>query len=92
MISFVVPNQKSLTALAKQRGIVGTWEELCTHPEMEREVLKEIKAVAANSKYQSKFSPKGFAKIFACVLQNHLSMKQYCISNKCTECVSLCLP
>lgn len=50
VISFVVPNQKSLTALAKQRGIVETWEEICTHPEMEREVLKEIKKVAANSK------------------------------------------
>lgn len=56
MISFVVPNQKSLTALAKQRGIVGTWEEICTHPEMEREVLREIKKVAANSKLQSWFS------------------------------------
>lgn len=51
VISFVVPNQKSLTALAKQRGILGTWEEICTHPEMESEVLKEIKKVAVNSKY-----------------------------------------
>ena len=50
VISFVVPNQKKLTELAKQRGIVGTWEEICTHPDMEREVLKEIKVVAANSK------------------------------------------
>lgn len=52
VISFVVPNQKSLTTLAKQRGIEGTWEEICTHPEMERAVLKEIKEVAANSKYR----------------------------------------
>ncbi|KAM7389475.1 hypothetical protein PAMP_023451 [Pampus punctatissimus] len=52
VISFVVPNQKNLTALAKQRGIVGTWEEICTHPDMEREVLKEIKKVAANIKLQ----------------------------------------
>ncbi|KAM9356635.1 long-chain-fatty-acid--CoA ligase 4 [Symphorus nematophorus] len=48
VISFVVPNQKRLTELAKQRGIVGTWEEICTHPEMEREVLREIKEVAVN--------------------------------------------
>lgn len=52
VISFVVPNQKSLTALAKQRKIAGTWEEICTHPEMERAVMKEIKEVAANSKYE----------------------------------------
>lgn len=50
VISFVVPNQKRLTELAKQRGIVGTWEEICTHPDMERDVLKEIKEVAATSK------------------------------------------
>ncbi|KAM7000636.1 long-chain-fatty-acid--CoA ligase 4 [Tautogolabrus adspersus] len=52
VISFVVPNQKSLTALAKQRGIVAAWEEICTHPDMEREVLKEIKEVAVNIKMQ----------------------------------------
>ncbi|XP_020485343.2 long-chain-fatty-acid--CoA ligase 4 [Labrus bergylta] len=52
VISFVVPNQKSLTKLAKQRGIVAAWEEICTHPDMEREVLKEIKEVAVNIKLQ----------------------------------------
>ncbi|XP_073342773.1 long-chain-fatty-acid--CoA ligase 4 [Pagrus major] len=52
VISFVVPNQKKLTELAKQRGIVGTWEELCTHPDMEREVLREIKEVAGSIKLQ----------------------------------------
>uniref|UniRef100_UPI0037E8D553 long-chain-fatty-acid--CoA ligase 4 n=1 Tax=Semicossyphus pulcher TaxID=241346 RepID=UPI0037E8D553 len=52
VISFVVPNQKRLTELARQRGIVATLEELCTHPEMEREVLKEIKEVAVNIKLQ----------------------------------------
>uniref|UniRef100_A0A668ANH6 long-chain-fatty-acid--CoA ligase n=1 Tax=Myripristis murdjan TaxID=586833 RepID=A0A668ANH6_9TELE len=52
VISFVVPNQKRLTELAKQRGIVGTWEEICTHPDMERDVLKEIKEVAATIKLQ----------------------------------------
>lgn len=55
VISFVVPNQKRLTELAKQRGIVGTWEEICTHPEMEREVLKAIKEVAVNSKLNMSF-------------------------------------
>uniref|UniRef100_A0AAQ4REH9 long-chain-fatty-acid--CoA ligase n=1 Tax=Gasterosteus aculeatus aculeatus TaxID=481459 RepID=A0AAQ4REH9_GASAC len=52
VISFVVPNQKTMTVLAKQRGIVGAWEDICTHPDMEREVLKEIKEVAANIKLQ----------------------------------------
>ncbi|XP_047440868.1 long-chain-fatty-acid--CoA ligase 4 [Mugil cephalus] len=52
VISFVVPNQKKLTELAKQKGIVGTWEEVCTHPQMEREVLTAIKKVAANIKLQ----------------------------------------
>uniref|UniRef100_A0A673BVP4 long-chain-fatty-acid--CoA ligase n=1 Tax=Sphaeramia orbicularis TaxID=375764 RepID=A0A673BVP4_9TELE len=52
VISFVVPNQKKLTELAKQRGIVGTWEEICTHPDMERVVLGEIKEVAVNIKLQ----------------------------------------
>ncbi|KAA8588499.1 hypothetical protein FQN60_009844 [Etheostoma spectabile] len=52
VISFVVPNQKRMTQLANQSGIVGEWEELCTHPDMEREVLNEIKKVAANNKLQ----------------------------------------
>ncbi|KAM4554944.1 long-chain-fatty-acid--CoA ligase 4 isoform 1-T2 [Odontesthes bonariensis] len=52
VISFVVPNQKRLTELAKQRGIVGTWEELCTHRDMEKVVLGEIKDVASNIKLQ----------------------------------------
>uniref|UniRef100_A0AAX7TFP3 long-chain-fatty-acid--CoA ligase n=1 Tax=Astatotilapia calliptera TaxID=8154 RepID=A0AAX7TFP3_ASTCA len=52
VISFVVPNQKKLTELAKQRSIEGTWEEICTNPEMESEVLKAIKEVATNIKLQ----------------------------------------
>lgn len=52
VISFVVPNQKKLTELAKQRGIVGTWQEICIHPDMEREVLKEIKVVSAKINLQ----------------------------------------
>lgn len=51
--------------MAKQRGIVGTWEEICTHPEMEREVLKEIKEVAVNSKSQAfAFTHTYFTKLF----------------------------
>lgn len=52
VISFVVPNQKRLTELAKQRDIEGTWEEICTNPEMESEVLKEITEVATKIKLQ----------------------------------------
>ncbi|XP_047210276.1 long-chain-fatty-acid--CoA ligase 4 [Girardinichthys multiradiatus] len=52
VISFVVPNQKRLAELAKQRGIDGKWEEICNHPEMEKEVLKEITEVAAKIKLQ----------------------------------------
>lgn len=50
VISVVVPNQKMLTKLARQRGVEGSWEEVCTHPAMEKEVLKEIKEVATSSK------------------------------------------
>ncbi|XP_026872674.2 long-chain-fatty-acid--CoA ligase 4 [Electrophorus electricus] len=52
IISFVVPNQKKLTALANQKGITGTWEEICNHPVMEIEVLREIKEVATSIKLQ----------------------------------------
>ncbi|XP_054890258.1 long-chain-fatty-acid--CoA ligase 4 [Poeciliopsis prolifica] len=52
VISFVVPNQKKLTELAKHRGIGGKWEEICNHPEMEKEVLREITEVAAKIKLQ----------------------------------------
>ncbi|XP_014914817.1 long-chain-fatty-acid--CoA ligase 4 [Poecilia latipinna] len=52
VISFVVPNQKKLTELAKQKGIGGKWEEICNHLEMEKEVLKEIMEVAAKIKLQ----------------------------------------
>ncbi|XP_010782115.1 long-chain-fatty-acid--CoA ligase 4-like [Notothenia coriiceps] len=41
-----------MTELARKKGIVGEWEEICTHPDMEREVLREIKEVAANIKLQ----------------------------------------
>ncbi|XP_068596966.1 long-chain-fatty-acid--CoA ligase 4 [Brachionichthys hirsutus] len=52
VISFVVPNQKALSELAKRRGVVGTWEEICKHPEMETEVLKEIKKAAVKIKLE----------------------------------------
>ena len=50
VISFVVPNQKKLTTMADQKGIKGTWEEICQHPVMEMEVLREIKVVATSCK------------------------------------------
>lgn len=50
MISFVVPNQKKLTALAEQKGVSGTWADICNNPAMEAEILREIKEVADKSK------------------------------------------
>ncbi|KAG8448039.1 hypothetical protein GDO86_015221 [Hymenochirus boettgeri] len=52
VISFVVPNQKKLTCLAQQKGIEGSWEEICNNPEMEAAVLKEIKDVASSLKLE----------------------------------------
>ncbi|KAL0973796.1 hypothetical protein UPYG_G00211270 [Umbra pygmaea] len=52
VICVVVPNQKRLTELARMRGVVGSWEEVCTNPAMEFEVLKEIKQVAITIKLQ----------------------------------------
>lgn len=51
VISFVVPNPKQLTALAHQKGIEGTWTDICNHPVMEMEVLREIKEVANSSMF-----------------------------------------
>lgn len=50
VISFVVPNQKKLMALAEQKGISGTWADICNDPTMEAEILREIKEVANKSK------------------------------------------
>ena len=50
IISFVVPNQKRLTEVARKHGIVGEWEELCNEAVLEQEVLKAIKEVASTSK------------------------------------------
>ncbi|KAM8952491.1 long-chain-fatty-acid--CoA ligase 4 [Pelodytes ibericus] len=52
VISFVVPNQKKLTSLAQQKGIEGTWEELCNNSTLEAEVLREIKEVASSMKLE----------------------------------------
>ncbi|XP_067853271.1 long-chain-fatty-acid--CoA ligase 4-like isoform X2 [Heptranchias perlo] len=52
VISFVVPNQKKLTALAEQKRVQGTWEEICNDPTMEVEVLREIKEASASSKLE----------------------------------------
>uniref|UniRef100_A0A803XZZ0 long-chain-fatty-acid--CoA ligase n=1 Tax=Meleagris gallopavo TaxID=9103 RepID=A0A803XZZ0_MELGA len=52
VISFVVPNQKKLTALAEQKGISGTWVEICNNPTMEAEILREIKEVANKMKLE----------------------------------------
>uniref|UniRef100_A0AAY4AKN4 long-chain-fatty-acid--CoA ligase n=1 Tax=Denticeps clupeoides TaxID=299321 RepID=A0AAY4AKN4_9TELE len=52
VISFVVPNQKELTSLAKKCGVEGEWEEICNHPSMEAEVVKVIAQVATSFKLQ----------------------------------------
>lgn len=50
MISFVVPNQKRLTLLAQQKGVEGSWVDICNNPAMEAEILKEIREAANASK------------------------------------------
>lgn len=50
VISFVVPNQKQLMALAQQRQVRGSWEEICNNPEMEREVLCIITEAAVTGR------------------------------------------
>ncbi|XP_030066789.1 long-chain-fatty-acid--CoA ligase 4 isoform X2 [Microcaecilia unicolor] len=52
VISFVVPNQKKLSSLAQQKGVQGSWEDICNHSSMEHEVLKEIKEVASTMKLE----------------------------------------
>lgn len=58
VISFVVPNQKQLTALAKQRQVRGSWEEICNSAEMEREVLRIITEAALSAKLERFEIPK----------------------------------
>ncbi|NXS11592.1 ACSL4 ligase, partial [Neodrepanis coruscans] len=52
VISFVVPNQKKLTELAEQKGISGSWVDICNNPTMEAEILREIKEVANKMKLE----------------------------------------
>ncbi|XP_014462724.2 long-chain-fatty-acid--CoA ligase 4 isoform X1 [Alligator mississippiensis] len=52
VISFVVPNQKKLTALAAQKSVSGSWIDICNNPIMEAEILKEIKEVANKMKLE----------------------------------------
>ncbi|XP_063169529.1 long-chain-fatty-acid--CoA ligase 4 isoform X2 [Candoia aspera] len=52
VISFVVPNQKKLTALAEQRGVSDSWVNICNNPIMESEVLKAIKDMANKMKLE----------------------------------------
>lgn len=51
VIGFVVPSQKQLLALAKQKQVRGSWEEICNHPDMEKEVLRVITEAAANGEF-----------------------------------------
>ncbi|KAF5892047.1 long-chain-fatty-acid--CoA ligase 3-like, partial [Clarias magur] len=48
VIGFVVPNQKQLLSLAKQKHLLGSWEDICNHPDMEKEVLRIIAEAAVN--------------------------------------------
>uniref|UniRef100_A0A8C9W6K6 long-chain-fatty-acid--CoA ligase n=1 Tax=Scleropages formosus TaxID=113540 RepID=A0A8C9W6K6_SCLFO len=50
VISFVVANKKKLMDLASDKGIQGSWEEICNHPAIETAVLTEIREVAKSSK------------------------------------------
>ncbi|KAL0965986.1 hypothetical protein UPYG_G00289090 [Umbra pygmaea] len=58
VIGFVVPNQKQLTMLAEQKGLRGSWEEICNHPEMERDVLRIITEAALAGKLERFEIPK----------------------------------
>nr|XP_048284477.1 long-chain-fatty-acid--CoA ligase 4 isoform X1 [Myodes glareolus]XP_048284478.1 long-chain-fatty-acid--CoA ligase 4 isoform X1 [Myodes glareolus] len=52
VISFVVPNQKKLTLLAQQKGVEGSWVDICNNPAMEAEILKEIREAANTMKLE----------------------------------------
>uniref|UniRef100_W5K1X0 long-chain-fatty-acid--CoA ligase n=1 Tax=Astyanax mexicanus TaxID=7994 RepID=W5K1X0_ASTMX len=58
VISFVVPNQKQLQALAEQKGVKGSWEEICNRPDMEKEVLHIITEAAVTAKLERFEIPK----------------------------------
>lgn len=48
VIGFVVPNHKELSELARKKGFTGTWEEICSNPEMEKEVQKILAEAACS--------------------------------------------
>ncbi|MBN3295708.1 ACSL3 ligase, partial [Amia calva] len=52
VIGFIVPNQKQLMALAEQKKIRGSWEEICNNSEMEKEVLRIIAEAAIGAKLE----------------------------------------
>ncbi|KAM6970342.1 long-chain-fatty-acid--CoA ligase 3a [Aplochiton taeniatus] len=52
VISFVVPNQKQLLALAEAHGVEGSWEELCNNPAMEEVVLQVLTAAALSAQLE----------------------------------------
>ncbi|XP_048845160.1 fatty acid CoA ligase Acsl3-like isoform X2 [Brienomyrus brachyistius] len=58
VIGFVVPNQKQLTALAEQKGIRGSWEDICNNPVMEQEVLAIITEAAVSAQLERFEIPK----------------------------------
>uniref|UniRef100_A0A4W5Q3P3 long-chain-fatty-acid--CoA ligase n=1 Tax=Hucho hucho TaxID=62062 RepID=A0A4W5Q3P3_9TELE len=58
VIGFVVPNQKQLMALAEQRGLRCSWEEICNNPDMERDVLHIITEAALSAKLERFEIPK----------------------------------
>ncbi|XP_057712620.1 long-chain-fatty-acid--CoA ligase 3b isoform X1 [Corythoichthys intestinalis] len=58
VISFVVPNQKLLMALAERLEVRGTWEEICSNPQMEKEVLRILTEAAISSKLERFEIPK----------------------------------
>lgn len=58
VIGFVVPNQKQLLALAQQKQVQGSWEEICNTAVMEKEVLRVITEAAVNAKLERFEIPK----------------------------------
>ena len=58
----MVPNPKQLMALAKQRQVHGSWEEICNNPEMEREVLRIITEAAVSGGRGGGFMGAGIEK------------------------------
>lgn len=52
VISFVVPNHKQLMAMAEQKQVKGTFEEICNNSQMEKEVLRVITEAATAGKLE----------------------------------------